>query len=144
MTAFIGAESETLRLMTNNDVVTARRRVRDRAVALGLDLVAQTKIVTAASELARNTVIYGGGGELEIDIVQDGARLLPKRGLRLSFVDEGPGIADLERAMTGGWSSGTGLGLGLPGSQRLVHEFDITSAPGQGTRITAVIWRRDP
>jgi len=144
VTGFIGAESETLPLMITSDVVHARRRVRERAMAVGLDLVSQTKIVTAASELARNTVIYGGGGQLHIDVVTDDTSVRPRVGLRITFVDEGPGIADLDRAMTGGWSSGTGLGLGLPGSQRLVHEFDIASTPGQGTRITAVLWRRDP
>jgi serine/threonine-protein kinase RsbT len=104
---------------------------------LGFSLVDQTKMVTAASELARNALIYGGGGTLKWTILNQGA----KRGLRLSFEDEGPGIADMDLAMTDGWSSGSGLGLGLTGTRRLVNEFEIQSAPGKGTRVVITRWK---
>jgi serine/threonine-protein kinase RsbT len=133
MTGFAGEGGEQVPLRSDYDVVAARRSVRDRATRLGLDLVTLTKLVTAASELARNTVIHGRGGHMVIDQVHD--PVLDRAGLRLVFVDE---------AMTGGWSSGTGLGLGLPGSQRLVHEFDLTSVPGRGTRVCVVVWQRAP
>ena len=116
--------------------------MRERATSLGLDLVTSTKVVTAASELGRNTVIHGGGGRMVMDTVRDPDSR--RAGLRLVFIDQGPGIKDLDRAMTGGWSSGTGLGLGLPGSRRLVHEFDLTSVPGRGTRVSVVVWQRAP
>lgn len=118
------------------DVVLARQTARRLAIESGLRLVDQTKLVTAASELARNAVIYGGGGHMDWQIVQDGVR----KGLRLIFRDEGPGIPDLNLAMTDGWTSGGGLGLGLTGAKRLVDEFSIESAPGQGTRITICKW----
>ncbi|SFW55898.1 anti-sigma regulatory factor [Luteibacter sp. UNCMF366Tsu5.1] len=118
------------------DVVLARQAARKLAIESGLRLVDQTKLVTAASELARNAVIYGGGGHMDWQIVQDGLR----KGLRLVFRDEGPGIPDLTLAMTDGWTSGGGLGLGLTGAKRLVDEFSIESAPGQGTRITICKW----
>ena len=126
-----------LELASEQDIVRARQEVRKLAQAHGFSLVEQTKLVTAASELARNTVIHGGGGHMEMQLAEDGARL----GIRLRFVDDGPGIADMALAMTDGWTSGSGLGLGLTGSKRLASEFDIQSAPGQGTRVTIVRWR---
>jgi serine/threonine-protein kinase RsbT len=116
--------------------VRARHRVRNRAIELGFDLVAQTKIVTATSELARNTHLHGGGGLLTITEVDDGRR----RGLRLEFTDTGPGIADVSTALTDGWSSAGGLGLGLSGSRRLVDEFVLESTLGEGTRVEVVQW----
>ena len=119
------------------DVVGIRQAVRQRAVELGFNLVDQTKIVTAASELARNTVQYGGGGTVTIEALED----LGRRGLRLTFADQGPGIADIELAMKDGYTTGGGLGLGLSGARRLSNEFTIESTPGQGTRITITRWR---
>ncbi len=127
---------ETLPLKESADIVRARHRVRDLATELGFDLVAQTRIVTATSELARNTHVHGGGGLLTIAQVQDGSR----RGLRLVFTDSGPGIADVPTALTDGWSSRGGLGLGLGGSRRLVDEFEVESTPGRGTRVEIVQW----
>jgi serine/threonine-protein kinase RsbT len=124
-------------LRSEEDIVVARQKVRQLAQQLQLSLVDQTKMVTAASELSRNTLVHGGGGEMRWEIVQDGAR----RGLRLHFIDEGPGITDLKLAMTDGWTSGGGMGLGLPGSRRLVHEFDIDSRPGSGTRVSITRWK---
>ena len=121
----------------SEDIVLVRQSVRAWAVELGFSLVDQTKIVTAASELARNTVIYGGGGSVTLEALADGAR----RGLRLSFEDEGPGIKDIEQAMKDGFTTGSGLGLGLSGAKRLSNEFDIVSALGQGTRVTIARWR---
>jgi serine/threonine-protein kinase RsbT len=118
-------------------VVRARQAVRSRASELGFSLVDQTKIVTAASELARNTIIYGGGGSMDVQEILEGAR----RGLRLVFSDEGPGIPDIALAMRDGYTTGEGLGLGLGGAKRLVNEFSIESAPGAGTRITVTRWR---
>ena len=124
-------------LRNEEDVVLARQAVRSWAVELGFSLVDQTKIVTAASELARNTVVYGGGGAMRMQALEDGAR----RGLRLVFEDQGPGIPDIEQALRDGFTSGGGLGLGLGGARRLVNEFQIESQPGQGTRITVVKWK---
>ncbi|SEI91521.1 ATP-binding protein [Frateuria terrea] len=118
------------------DVVLARQAVRKLAVDCGMRLVDQTKMVTAASELARNTVVYGGGGDMDWELLEDGART----GLRLVFRDEGPGIADTALAMTDGWTSGSGLGLGLTGARRLVSEFELDSAPGKGTRVSITRW----
>ncbi|NID05610.1 anti-sigma regulatory factor [Luteibacter jiangsuensis] len=118
------------------DVVLARQTVRRLAIECGLRLVDQTKLITAASELARNTVIYGGGGHMDWEFVEEGTR----RGLRLVFRDEGPGIADMKLAMTDGWTSGGGLGLGLTGAKRLVDEFSLESTPGVGTRVTICKW----
>jgi serine/threonine-protein kinase RsbT len=129
--------SEIVALRTDQDVVMARQAARKRAQEIKFSLVDQTKIVTAASELARNTVIYGGGGEMLCEVIEEGAR----RGLRLTFSDTGPGIADLTLALTDGWTSGSGLGLGLSGARRLVNEFDIASEPGKGTRVTIARWR---
>ena len=114
-----------------------RKVVRDRAVALGFSLVDQTKIVTAASELGRNTIQYGGGGQVFVTALADSRR----RGLRLEFVDQGPGIADIAQALTDGFTTGGGLGLGLSGAKRLSDEFDIESSPGKGTRVTIVRWK---
>ena len=118
------------------DVVLARQAVRRLAQECGLRLVDQTKLITAASELARNAVIYGGGGEMDWEILEDGVR----NGVRLVFRDEGPGITDIKLAMTDGWTSGSGLGLGLTGAKRLVNEFELDSAPGKGTRVTIARW----
>jgi serine/threonine-protein kinase RsbT len=120
-----------------DDVVRVRREVRAHAVGAGFSLVDQTKIVTAASEIARNTVDYGGGGTLHLATVRFGAR----RGVRLVFSDQGPGIADLKLALTDGYTTGTGLGLGLSGAKRLSSEFDIKSTPGEGTVVTIVRWK---
>jgi serine/threonine-protein kinase RsbT len=122
---------------SSQDVVLVRQEVRAWAVSQGLGLVDQTKIVTAASELARNTVDYGGGGTVRLEALQDGGR----KGLRLTFEDQGPGIPDIARALTDGFTTGTGMGLGLSGSKRLVNEFDIWSQPGQGTRVTVTRWK---
>ena len=128
----------TLPLRSDEDVVALRKQVRERAVAIGLSLVEQTKLVTAASELARNTIKYGGGGEVHLDDLDDGLR----RGIGLIFADHGPGIADVEQALRDGFTTGGGLGLGLGGSRRLVDEFDIASRTGQGTAVAVVKWKR--
>jgi serine/threonine-protein kinase RsbT len=122
---------------SSEDVVQVRRVVREWAIAAGFGLVDQTKMVTAASELARNTVLYGGGGELRLEALADGAR----RGLRLVFEDAGPGIADLELALRDGYTTGTGLGLGLGGARRLVGEFEIETKLGEGTRVAVARWK---
>ena len=124
-------------VQTAEDVVAIRQAVRQRAVELGFNLVDQTKIVTAASELARNTVQYGGGGTVTIEALEN----LGRRGLRLTFADEGPGIADVDQAMKDGFTTGGGLGLGLSGAKRLSNEFHIDSKPGQGTRVSITRWR---
>jgi serine/threonine-protein kinase RsbT len=129
--------SEDRSISTSEDVVAVRQAVRQRAVDLGFNLVDQTKIVTAASELARNTLHYGGGGTLRIEEVLQGSR----RGLRLVFEDNGPGIPNIEIAMKDGYTTGNGLGLGLSGAKRLSNEFFIESRPGEGTRVTIVRWR---
>lgn len=130
-------KNDVVPVRSEQDIVLARQGVRRIAQEIGLGIVDQTKIVTAASELARNTVIYGLGGEMRWEVLEDGAR----RGLRLHFVDHGPGIEDLGRAMTDGWTSGSGLGLGLTGAKRLVNEFEIDTAPGRGTRVTITRWK---
>ena len=129
--------SETIAVIGSEDVVRVRQAVRTKAVEAGFSLVDQTKIVTAASEIARNTVDYGGGGTVLLELLREGAR----RGLRLTFADEGPGIPDIERAMTDGYTSGNGLGLGLSGAKRLCNEFQIKSEPGKGTMVTLARWR---
>jgi len=126
------------RIAADEDVVRIRQIVRAVAVAANLSLVEQTKLVTAASELARNTLTYGGGGQAEVTVLTNGRRT----GVRVSFVDEGPGIADLDLALTDGYSTGTGLGLGLSGARRLVDEFEIETKVGEGTRVVATKWRR--
>jgi serine/threonine-protein kinase RsbT len=125
-------------LRNSQDVASCRQAVRVLAQHVGFEVLGQTMLVTAASELARNAVIYGGGGELTWEVLSQGRSV----GIRLTFIDHGPGIADLKLAMTVGWSSGTGLGLGLAGSKRLVHEFVIDSAPDEGTRVSIVRWKR--
>ena len=129
-------EVQTIRL--DQDVVRVRQLVRTHAVAARLSLVEQTKLVTAASELARNTLVHGGGGRAEIQLVMNG----PRRGVQASFTDEGPGIADLDLALTDGYTTAGGLGLGLSGARRLVDEFALDSKPGTGTRVTVVKWAR--
>jgi serine/threonine-protein kinase RsbT len=118
------------------DVVLARQLARKLATECGLRLIDLTKLVTAVSELARNTMVYGGGGDMDWEIVEDGLRV----GLRLTFRDEGPGIPDLKLAMTDGWTSGGGLGLGLTGAKRLVDDFELDTEPGKGTRIMIAKW----
>jgi serine/threonine-protein kinase RsbT len=127
----------TLPLRTEEDIVASRQKVRVLAQQLKFSLVDQTKMITAASELSRNTVVHGGGGEMRWELLDDGIR----RGLRLHFEDEGPGIPDTRLALTDGWTSGNGMGLGLPGSKRLVHEFDLQSASGRGTRVSITRWK---
>lgn len=127
-----------LQIRSDVQIATARQAVREAAVAAGFSLVEQTKIVTAASELARNTLVHGGGGRMELDLV-DGPS---GRGIRLTFTDQGPGIADVSAALSDGYSTGNGLGLGLGGARRLVQEFSIDSTPGGGTTVTAVSWSR--
>ena len=124
-------------LYSDVDVVAARRAVNDWAKEIRLSLLDRTKVVTAASELARNTVIYGRGGTMALEIVRDGIR----EGLRLTFDDHGPGIEDIDRALTDGYSTGGGMGLGLPGAKRLVNDFALTSTLGVGTSVTVVRWR---
>ncbi|WP_174532959.1 ATP-binding protein [Micromonospora chalcea] len=128
----------TQAIRSDEDVVRVRQLVRTTAVAVRLSLVDQTKLVTAASELARNTLIYGGGGSAEVSTVSDGRR----RGVRILFADDGPGIPDLDLALTDGYTTGGGLGLGLSGARRLVDDFDIQTAVGEGTRITVTKWSR--
>jgi serine/threonine-protein kinase RsbT len=130
-------KDETRPLRAEDDVVRARQAVRAWAVEMGFSLVDQTKLVTAASELARNTVVYGGGGAMRMEQLQEGIRV----GLRLTFEDQGPGIPDVERALQDGFTTGGGLGLGLGGARRLVNEFSLQSAPGEGTRITVTKWK---
>jgi serine/threonine-protein kinase RsbT len=128
----------TLPLRSDEDVVGLRKQVRERAVAIALSLVDQTKLVTAASELARNALKYGGGGEVHLDSLSDGIR----KGVGLTFVDNGPGIGDIEQALRDGYTTGGGLGLGLGGSRRLVDEFEIDSRQGEGTAVSVVKWKR--
>ncbi|HEY4030304.1 MAG TPA: anti-sigma regulatory factor [Caulobacteraceae bacterium] len=129
--------ADTLQIRVSDDVVRVRQEVRARAVEVGLSLVDQTKIVTAASELARNTLEYGGGGECLVEALDDGRR----KGLRLSFEDKGPGIPDLDLALKDGWTSGKGLGLGLSGARRLSETFEIHSKVGEGTRVIISRWK---
>jgi serine/threonine-protein kinase RsbT len=128
---------DTLSIATSDDVVRVRQEARQRAVEIGLGLVDQTKIVTAASELARNTLDYGGGGTVRLQVLQDGGR----RGLRLVFEDKGPGIPDIELALKDGYTTGKGLGLGLSGAKRLSNEFEIESRVGEGTRVAITRWK---
>jgi serine/threonine-protein kinase RsbT len=128
---------EQVPVRSEEEVVRVRQFAREWSIRLGFGLVDQTKIVTAASELARNTVLYGGGGTVRFQALNDG----PRRGLRLVFEDKGPGIADLQLALKDGYSTGTGLGLGLSGAKRLMSEFEIESALGQGTRVAVTRWK---
>ena len=129
--------SGLLPLRSEEDIVASRQKVRVLAQLLKFSLVDQTKMITAASELSRNTVVHGGGGEMRWELLDDGMR----RGLRLHFVDQGRGIPDTRLALTDGWTSGGGMGLGLPGSKRLVHEFELESVPGNGTRVSITRWK---
>jgi len=124
-------------LSTEHDIVMSRQTVRKLAQQIDFSLVDQTKMITAASELSRNAVVYGGGGEMRWQVVSNGS----KTGLRLAFEDKGPGIPDLALALTDGWTSGKGLGVGLSGSRRLVNEFDIRTAVGEGTCVTITRWK---
>jgi len=130
-------KAESLQVRSENDVVLVRQAARKWAAELGFSLVDQTKIVTAASELARNTLIHGGGGAARLEALAEGVR----KGLRLSFEDQGPGIADLELALKDGYTTGGGLGLGLSGSKRLMSEFEVVSRVGEGTRVTVTKWK---
>jgi serine/threonine-protein kinase RsbT len=129
-------KSDELPVRSSSDVVVVRQLVRTRAIEGGFSLVDQTRIVTAASELARNTLDYGGGGRAQIELVREGARI----GLRMVFEDKGPGIASVELALQDGYTTGRGLGLGLGGARRLMNEFHIESKPGEGTRVVVVRW----
>ena len=128
---------ETIDVRSDEDVVRVRQITRQWALDLGFSLIDQTKIVTAASELARNTVIYGGGGITRFEALHEG----PRRGLRLVFQDKGPGIPDVAQALRDGFTTGSGLGLGLGGARRLASEFDIASVPGQGTTVRITRWK---
>jgi serine/threonine-protein kinase RsbT len=128
---------DRIALRSMDDIIKARQLVRDSAIAQGLSLVDQTKLVTAASEIARNTLVHGGGGDMRLEILNAGAQ----RGLRITFSDQGPGITDIPLAMKDGYSTAGGLGLGLGGTKRLVNEFDITSEPGKGTTVRIIRWR---
>lgn len=130
-------KTEELPIQTEEDIVKARQLVRQRALEMRFSLVDQTKIVTAASELARNTLIHGGGGRLVVSSLLNFSR----QGVKLDFVDQGPGIADRELALKDGYTTGTGLGLGLSGSKRLMSEFELESSPGKGTRVTVIRWK---
>ena len=130
------AGATVLPIAGSDDVVRSRQLARTVSVECGLSLVDQTKLVTAASELARNTLIYGGGGTMSAELIEQRGR----RGVRLIFSDQGPGIPDTDLALSGGWSSGTGMGLGLSGARRLVDEFDLVTVVGEGTTVTVVKW----
>ena len=130
-------KDDSAAINSSADIVKVRQIVRDFAVSLGFSLVEQTKIVTAASELARNALEHGGGGHVQIQALNNSMR----RGLKLTFSDDGPGIADLEQALKDGFSTGGGMGLGLGGAKRLVNEFEIDSAPGRGTKVMITRWR---
>ena len=129
--------NKTLPIRSSEDVVRIRSEVRNASIAAGFSLVDQTKFVTAASELARNMVIYGAGGEMQIELLESAGR----RGVRLAFIDQGPGIPDIDQAMKDGFTTGTGLGLGLGGARRLANEFTIESKLGHGTRVTIARWK---
>lgn len=130
-------KADTFEIRRDPDVVACRQAVRTRSVELGFSLVDQTKIVTAASEIARNTLQYGGGGTVKMEVIQNGS----KKGLRLTFEDHGPGIPDIEQAMKDGFTTGGGLGKGLGGTKRLVNDFEIHSKVGEGTRIAITRWK---
>ena len=130
-------KDETASITSSGDIVRVRQLVRELAISLGFTLVEQTKMVTAASELARNALDHGGGGEVRMQTLNNETR----RGLKLTFSDKGPGIADLEQALTDGFTTGGGMGLGLSGAKRLANEFEIESAPGQGTKVMITRWR---
>ena len=131
-------QAERIAIESDADVVTARQRARALAVGLDMPTTDQTLLATAISEIARNITAYAKRGEVRLDVIQDGGR----RGIRVVAVDEGPGIEDVEKALSDGYTTGGGLGLGLPGARRLVDEFDIKTAPGEGTRVTLIKWTR--
>jgi serine/threonine-protein kinase RsbT len=128
---------DRIEIRSSDDIVAVRQAVRKHSLSIGFGLVDQTKIVTASSELARNTLDYGGGGSVNIERLENG----PRSGLRVTFEDQGPGIADIELALTDGYTSGHGMGLGLGGAKRLSHDMEIWSKPGEGTRISIVRWK---
>jgi len=130
-------QTEILAIRAEQDVVSVRQTVKAWAIKLSFSIVDQTKIVTAASELGRNTFIYGGGGSAKLEILSEGRR----KGLRVTFEDQGPGIPDIDQAMKDGYTTGKGMGLGLSGARRLVNDFEIISHPGQGTTITITRWK---
>lgn len=140
MTETSGRLAACLPIRSDMDLAWVRQHVRQAAAEVGFGLVEQTKLITAASELARNTLVHGGGGQVESVFLDNGRA----HGLRLTFTDEGPGIADVEQALTDGYTSGGGLGLGLGGARRLVHEFSIDTTPGAGTSVTVVCWAAGP
>jgi serine/threonine-protein kinase RsbT len=129
-------DAQVMQIRSDEDVVRLRQAVREQMIAIGFSLIDQTKMITAASELARNTLRYGGGGEAHLLKVSNG-----RRGLNVAFIDHGPGIADVALALTDGYTSGGGMGLGLSGAKRLSDEFDISSAPGQGTTVKITKWK---
>ncbi len=133
----IVSKTDSLPIRISDDVVLVRQAVRKWSIEQGFSLVDQTKMITAASELARNTLDYGGGGSVRLDALMNGVR----KGLRLTFEDRGPGIADIEQALTDGFTTGRGMGLGLSGSRRLVNEFEIESKVGEGTRVVITRWK---
>jgi serine/threonine-protein kinase RsbT len=129
--------ADLMEIRTSDDIVLVRQAVRRKSIALGFGLVDQTKVVTASSELARNTLDYGGGGMARLELVENGTR----SGLRITFEDQGPGIPDVELALTDGYTTGSGMGLGLSGAKRLSHEFELWSKPGEGTRVSILRWK---
>src|SRR4051795_13437329 len=131
------SRNDSVQIRSADDVVRVRQAVRKWSIEQGFSLVDQTKLITAASELARNTLDYGGGGTVRLEALEDGAR----KGLRLTFEDQGPGIPDVQLALSDGYSTGTGLGMGLGGAKRLVNQFEIESRPGQGTRVSLTRWK---
>jgi serine/threonine-protein kinase RsbT len=137
MNATLAARDQVIRLLSDQDIAASRQLVRRMSQEAGFSLVDQTKLVTATSELARNTVKYGGGGEMKAEHLRREREI----GVRVTFSDRGPGIPDVEQAMVDGWSTGSGLGLGLSGARRLVNEFEIESRIGEGTRVTITRWR---
>jgi len=130
-------KNETVPIRSSDDVVLVRQAVRKWSIEQGFSLVDQTKMITAASELARNTLVYGGGGTVRLEAIDHGVR----KGLRLTFEDQGPGIPDIDLALTDGYTTGKGLGMGLSGSRRLVNEFELDSRGGEGTRVTITRWK---
>ncbi|WP_080237008.1 anti-sigma regulatory factor [Spirosoma rigui] len=131
--------SETLSIRQESDVIQLTNHIRQQVLLLGMSALNQTKLSTAASELARNMLIHGGGGTVQLEQISRGEQT----GMRLYFADDGPGIADIERAMQSGYTTGTGMGLGLPGAKRLSDEFQLISKPGEGTRVTIIKWTND-
>jgi serine/threonine-protein kinase RsbT len=129
--------AERMDIRVSDDIVLVRQAVRKKSITLGFGLVDQTKVVTASSELARNTLDHGGGGNAILEIVENGTR----SGLRITFEDQGPGITDIDLALTDGYTTGNGMGLGLSGSKRLSHEFELWSKPGEGTRVSILRWK---